>query len=448
MLREFKAFIAKEKLFDPDNRILLAVSGGLDSVVMCELFHRAGFSFGIAHCNFSLRGKESDEDEVFVEKLARKYKVAFHCKRFSTKKVARDKKLSIQMAARDLRYEWFEEIRSKENYKFIATAHHLDDQIETFFINLQRSTGIAGLHGILPIQKTLVRPLLFTFRKNIDSYARKHKLTYREDSSNAENKYLRNKIRHEIIPVFRELNNAFPQVLTENIQRIREAEVIFRNSIEGVRKKLIKKDKDGLHIILNELNKLVPVDTYAFELLSPFGFNESVIGDLLQSREEYTGKIFYSQTHRLVMHREEIILTPIPDKKDILLKNSEIIIPEERKEIRKPIHLKFVRKDAVKRSDIDPSENMANLDLRNIKFPLVLRKWKKGDSFYPLGMNKKKKLSDYFIDRKLSIPAKEKIWLLCSGKDILWIVGQRIDHRFRITPKTKEVLQVRWVVEK
>ena len=224
--------------------------------------------------------------------------------------------------------------------------------------------------------------------------------------------------------------------------------MIFRNSIEGVRKKLIKKDKDGLHIILNELNKLVPVDTYAFELLSPFGFNESVIGDLLQSREEYTGKIFYSQTHRLVMNREEIILTPIPDKKDILLKNSEIIIPEERKEIRKPIHLKFERKEVANGFNIDPSEKTANLDLRNIKFPLILRKWEKGDAFYPLGMNKKKKLSDYFIDRKLSIPAKENIWLLCSGTNILWIVGQRIDHRFRITPKTKEVLQVRWVVEK
>ncbi|MGA3013772.1 MAG: tRNA lysidine(34) synthetase TilS [Bacteroidales bacterium] len=448
MLKNFKAFIAKEKLFSPDDRVLLAVSGGIDSVFMCDLFHRAGFSFGIAHCNFGLRGKESDEDEIFVEKLAKNYKVPFYCKKFSTKKVAKDKKLSIQMAARDLRYEWFEEIRSKENYKFIATAHHLDDQIETFFINLQRSTGIAGLHGILPIQKTLVRPLLFTYRENIVSYARKHKLEYREDSSNAENKYLRNKIRHEIIPVFRELNQAFPQVLTENIHRIREAELIFRNSIEEVRKKLIKEDKEGLHISVNELNKLTPAGIYAFELLSPFGFNESVIGDLLQSREEFSGKVFYSQTHRLIMNRDEIILNAIPDKKDTLLKNSKIIIPEERKEIRKPIHLKFERKEGGKGFGIDTSENTANLDLRNIKYPLILRRWEKGDAFYPLGMNKKKKLSDYFIDQKLSIPAKENIWLLCSGPNILWIAGQRIDHRFRITPKTKEVLQVRWEVEK
>lgn len=281
------------------------------------------------------------------------------------------------MAARDLRYEWFEETRIKENYKFIATAHHLDDQIETFFINLQRSTGIAGLHGILPIQKTLVRPLLFTFRENIVSYARKHKLAYREDSSNAENKYLRNKIRHEIIPVFSELNKAFPQVLTANIHRIREAEFIFRNSIETVRKKLMKEDNEGLHIAVNELNKLVPAGIYAFELLSPFGFNESVIGDLLQSREEFSGKIFYSPTYRLIMNRNEIILNPIPGKKDNLLKNREIIIPEERKEIRKPIHLKFERTEADNESGIDPSENTAHLDLRNIKFPLILRKWEK-----------------------------------------------------------------------
>ena len=448
MLKEFKAFIISEKLFGAEDRILLAVSGGIDSVVMCELFHRAGYGFGIAHCNFNLRGKESDADEAFVEQLAKKYQVPFYCKKFLTKKDARNKKISVQMAARELRYKWFEELRIKETYHSIATAHHLDDQIETFFINLLRSTGIAGLHGIFPIQGNLVRPLLFFHRDDIAAFARKHEIVYREDSSNAETKYLRNKIRHEIVPVFCKLNPAFPQILTETIHRMRETEVIFRNAIEKVRKTIIRNEVNGTRIRIEDLKKLTPVDSYAFELLSPFGFNEVVISDIIHSPDEASGKIFYSQTHRLIRDREELIINPIPDKIESQSKSTDISIPEYKREIRKPIRLSFTRVLTGKTFSIDPSNEVANLDLNNIIFPLTVRRWKRGDSFYPLGMDNKKKLSDYFIDRKLSIPENENIWLLCSGAHILWIIGHRINHRYRVTTKTKEVLQVRWVVEK
>ena len=448
MLKEFKAFIVSEKLFEPKDQVLLAVSGGIDSVVMCELFHRAGFSFAIAHCNFNLRGRESDEDQLFVENLAGKYKVPFFCKQFSTKKVASSKKFSIQMAARELRYQWFEDLRRKEGYHSIATAHHLDDQVETFFINLLRSTGIAGLHGILPRQGNLIRPMLFSYREDISAFAKKNKLAFREDSSNTETKYLRNKIRHEIIPVFRELNQSFPQILTDTIHRLRDSEIIFRNSVQEIRNQLFWKDDNGLHIHIDDLKKLVPAEIYAFELLSPFGFHEAVIKNILHSRNDLPGKIFYSSTHRLIRDRRELIINPIQDRSGSQIKNTEIAIPEKKKEIRGPIHLRLTRKTVVNKFTIDPSNEVANLDLHKIRFPLILRRWKKGDSFYPLGMNKKKKLSDFFIDRKLSLPEKENIWLLCSGPHIIWIVGHRIDHRFRVTVQTKEVLQVRWIVEK
>ena len=447
MLKIFKAYIEKEKLFCPNDKILLAVSGGVDSVVMSELFYKAGFSFGIAHCNFGLRGDESDGDEEFVKTLAGRYNVPFYSTRFSTRKDASNKGISIQMSARELRYSWFEAIRKNEHYSFIATAHHLDDQVETFFINLLRSTGIAGLHGILPKQGFIIRPMLFTDRNGIVAFALKHKLDYREDSSNADNKYLRNKLRHEIAPILQELNPAFPQTLNETIHRLRETETIFRTSIEETRNKIVRSEKGISKIRIAKLKELTPVDIFAFELLSPFGFHESVIRNILNSQEENSGKVFYSSTHRLICNRENLIIEPLPTEKERKPKDFIISIPENKREIRMPIHLMFTKTFVDKNFTIDLSKEIANLDLRKITFPLILRRWVKGDTFHPFGMDNKKKLSDFFIDVKLSIPEKENIWLLCSGSNILWIVGQRIDHRFRITSHTKEVLQVSWIVK-
>ena len=259
MLNSFTTYIKKEKLFSKTNTILLTVSGGIDSIVMCELFHQAGLKFGIAHCNFQLRGEESDTDELFVEELAEKYDVQFHSVSFNTAAYAKKNKLSIQLAARKLRYDWFEEIRSQFDYNYIATAHHQDDSIETFFINLIRGTGIAGLHGILPKQNSIIRPLLFTNKKEIELFAKKNKLKFREDSSNASDKYVRNKIRHQLIPLLKELNPNIHQTIADDIQRLSETEKVYKKEITNKRSKIITEDRNGIRISIKALKKLNPI---------------------------------------------------------------------------------------------------------------------------------------------------------------------------------------------
>ena len=445
MLKEFKKFIVDENLFTPKEKILLAVSGGMDSVVMTELFRLAGFTYGIAHCNFQLRGEDSEKDELFVASIAKKNKVPFYSTRFSTAQTAEVKGISIQMAARELRYDWFREILQKEKYNYVATAHHLDDQVETFFINLMRSTGIAGFHGILPKQGNLIRPMLFTNRKNIDIFARDHAISYREDKSNNETKYLRNKIRHEILPVLQEIHPDFEHHLTENILRIREIETIFREALEIKRKKVIKNEKDKIRILISEIKNLNPAGTYLYEFLSPFGFNFSQVKDLLKTLDKTSGKIMLSPTHRLIRDRENIFIT---SKKEESLKsgiNQHFLITEFTSKINQPLKLAFHKLQKDKNFRIDPSPKMAFLDLKKLSFPLLLRKWQHGDLFYPFGRNHRKKLSDYFIDEKFSLLDKENTWVLCCGKDIIWVVGHRIDNRFRITPRTNEILQIKWL---
>jgi tRNA(Ile)-lysidine synthase len=440
MLREFKTFIQSEGLFRSGDRILLALSGGIDSMVMADLFRRAGYDFGIAHCNFGLRGKESDEDQRFVRQYADLLKVPFFSHRFSKQEVSGRKGISVQMAARELRYAWFERIRKKNGYACVATAHHLDDQSETFFINLVRGTGIAGLHGIFPKQETLIRPMMFADRAEISSYAEKHRIIHREDRSNAETKYIRNKIRHEIIPVLKEINPSVITTLSQTIRRLKETETVFRNVTEEKRKSLVRTDDNGDHISLSALKQLNPV--VAFEMLSFYGFNEDGVSDILGGKTDASGQEFFSASHRIVRNRNEIIILP---KKEKRKEADEFPIPEGIHEIRKPLHLILKRKKIQGHFIPDTGKATASLDLSKVKFPLTLRRWKKGDSFVPFGMKGKKKLSDYFIDEKLSLPEKENIWLLCSGRSIVWIVGRRPDNRFRVTRNTKEVLTITWV---
>jgi tRNA(Ile)-lysidine synthase len=445
MLEHFKAYITKEKLFHPGDRILLAVSGGIDSVAMAELFSRAKIPFGIAHCNFRLRGKESDGDETFVKDLAKKMKVPFFIHQFLTADFAEKHGLSIQMAARELRYQWFDKLLEKEGYQWIATAHHMDDQIETFFINLLRSSGIAGFHGILPKQGKIIRPLLYSSRKEIEIFVNKNKLKYREDSSNIEIKYLRNKIRHELIPILNEMNPDFNRILTENIYRIRETEKIFRESVEKTRKKVRTKEGENDYLAIKELLKLDPLSTYLYEILSPYGFNFTVVLDIVNSLEEEPGKQFFSATHRLIKDREYLIVSALAKNETREQPTDQFLITEKMMWIKKPIHLefrKFIKDQAFK---IDYEQASANLDGDKLVFPLILRKWKRGDLFYPFGRNHRKKLSDFFTDNKFSLADKENAWLLSSGDKIVWIVGHRIDNRFRISPKTNQVLQIRWM---
>lgn len=441
MLNLFKTYINKEKLFSKTDTILLTVSGGIDSVVMCELFHKAGLKFGIAHCNFQLRGDESEGDENFVEELAEKYRVQFHSVSFDTSAFAKKNKLSIQVAARKLRYDWFEEIRTQFDYSFIATAHHQDDSIETFFINLIRGTGIAGLHGILPKQNNIIRPLLFTNKDQIELFAKKNKLEYREDSSNASDKYVRNKIRHKLIPILKELNPNIHKTIAEDIQRLSDTEKVYKKEIVDKRSKIIKEDKNGIQISIKELKKLNPIEPYLFEFLYPLGFNSATVDEIIESLNGQSGKQFFSATHRLIKDRDFLFLeSRDKNQESRLKKKGNHFIKKNQTELSNDtLRLNFKTISKSTNYELRTTNSIANIDFDKLEFPLEVRKWKNGDIFYPLGMKGKKKLSDFFIDKKISISEKENIWLLTSKNEIVWVIGLRLDDRFKVTDKTKKI---------
>ncbi|MES2591433.1 MAG: tRNA lysidine(34) synthetase TilS [Bacteroidota bacterium] len=447
MVTSFLHYIQKENLFKIDEKILLTVSGGIDSVLMCELFHKAGLSFGIAHCNFQLRAEESDTDEEFVEALAEKYDVPFHCTSFDTKAFAKKNKLSTQVAARELRYQWFEEIREQYQYQYIATAHHQDDSIETFFINFIRGTGISGLHGILPKQGIIIRPMLFTAKQEIETYVKKHKIKYREDSSNASDKYVRNKIRHQVIPVLKELNPSLENTFTTTIEHLRAVESIYKKDIESKRLKAVKQGETGITISIEQLKKLQPISTYLYEFLKPFHFNASTVNEIIAALDGESGKQYFSASHRLIKDRALLLIEPIVKNGAIegesprafpIKKSQKAFINEELE-----LNFKILKKspDTV----LQTPNTIAALDFDKLEFPLHVRKWQQGDAFHPLGMKGKKKLSDFFIDKKLSLKQKENTWLLTSADKIVWIIGLRMDERFKITEKTQKIYFVELV---
>lgn len=438
VLRDLKKFIESHDLFSGSDTILLAVSGGVDSTVMAYLFREAEYSFAIAHCNFGLRGNDSDQDAEFVKNLARSFNVRFFSEKFDTGEFAAQKGLSIQMAARELRYGWFEKIRHENGFDFVATAHHLDDQAETFLINLIRGTGIAGLHGI-PVKKgTVIRPLMFAFRNEIMQYARSNRIIFRTDHSNDETKYLRNKIRHELIPMLTGINPEFVHGLTNTIRRIGEFELLGKHALDEWCRNALVPDGNDRKIDLSLLMQSTPVEAYAWALLSPFGFNETQVSNFLGCLGKENRKIFYSPTHRLVKDRGVLAIDPVEHG----INDRPVKIPKfaRQKRTSKPVPLFFHRITDVRGFEIPLNENTASLDFDKLRFPLTVRRWQHGDTFFPFGMKKRKKVSDFFIDRKFSLKEKEKTWLLCSGNDIVWIIGHRIDHRFRVTTSTREVL--------
>jgi tRNA(Ile)-lysidine synthase len=433
-------FIKTTAIFSPEDTVLLAVSGGIDSVVMVNLFSQAKLKFGIAHCNFMLRGDESNQDEQFVRQLALQSGVPYYTRQFQTEEYAQQKGISIQMAARELRYDWFEQVRKEEGFNFVATAHHLDDQAETFLINLLRGTGIAGLHGIPVRNNFVVRPLMFAYRKEIVAYAGKNKITFRVDGSNSELKYLRNKIRHELLPVMCRINPDFAVSIHETIRRIHDFETIGNTLFESW-KRTIMKVKGEEHIVdLPSLRSQVPTELYAWMLLSPYGFSETQVSNLVVCLSKEDHKVFLSPTHKLVKERKTLVITE--HKKETITKPVRIDSIHRTKRLKEPVPIVFQRVYETAGYLIPANEDIASLDADKVVFPLVLRKWKSGDAFYPLGMKKRKKLSDFFIDRKLSLREKEQVWLLCSDGKIAWVIGHRIDHRFRITSSTKEILRI------
>jgi len=434
-------FIESRNLFSRTDNILLAVSGGIDSVVMAYMFHKAGFHFAVAHCNFGLRGVESQEDDAFVRILAHKMHVPFFSEKFDTENVAARRKISIQMAARDLRYDWFEKIRQNNGFLYVATAHHLDDQVETFLINLIRGTGISGLHGIPVKHQTIIRPMMFTCRQDIEQYAKFNKISYRTDQSNNETKYLRNKIRHQLIPLLGSINPEFSRGLTETVRKLSEFEQIGNKTLEDWCCHALKTSGTDQTVDIKLLLNTCPVEPFAWALFSPFGFNETQVMNILGCLDKESGKVFNSASHRLVKDRQRIVISKLEGK--IAERIVKISLFKNFKTIKSPLQLTFKRIGSIQPYEIPASDSIASLDFDKLQFPLTIRRWQPGDAFYPLGMKrKKKKLSDFFIDQKFSLKEKEQTCLLCSGHDIVWIIGHRIDHRYRVTSATAEILRI------
>jgi len=428
-------FIEKEKLIAKGEQVLLAVSGGIDSVLMCHLFAQTHYPFAIAHCNFNLRGEESDGDQVFVKALAKQLKVPFFSKDCDTKAYAKENKISIQMAARDLRFAWFEALSAKEGYAVYATAHHIDDAIETYFINQLRGTGIAGLHGLLPKNGKLIHPLLFATREDIMAYVEQNKLSYREDSSNKTSKYLRNGLRHKIMPVLEAMQSKYRSILMQNMERFSAAESIYLQKIEEEKQRVCKTEGTFVLVSIPDLIALENASTYLFEFIKPFGFVFSQAKEIVESiKKGQSGAQFYSSSHMLLRDREELIIQLIQEKPA-----EDFVLESEFGEIHYPLHLSW---ETLAKCSIEKDEHIALIDFDKLKFPLKLRKWEQGDAFYPLGMHGKKLLSDFFIDLKLNQIQKENVWLLLSNEEIVWILGYRIDNRFRMTKNTKRTLKI------
>ncbi|WP_333864822.1 tRNA lysidine(34) synthetase TilS [Chitinophaga sp.] len=433
-----RAYIDRESLLPAGAAMLVAVSGGADSVALAHLLHTSGINIEIAHCNFRLRGEESSRDEAFVQKFAAQLGVPFHVTHFDTNEFASAARLSIQEAARQLRYTWLEELRSRLGIPALATAHHMQDSVETLWMNLSKGTGISGLHGILPKQGALVRPLLFATREDVAAYMVAEQLAFVEDSSNASDKYTRNYFRHHILPPLRE---AYPDVIRQtgaSIERFREAEMIYQQAVEEYRKKLVEQKGEEYFIPVLKLKKVKPLSTIAYELFKPFGCNTHLAAQAAELLDAMPGKFVTTATHRIVRDRKWLIITPL--QADI---SAHFLIEEGQQEVLMPGYRLSIRTAKYDGRAIPPDAGTAYLNMAEIRFPLMVRKWKQGDYCYPLGLNKKKKLSRLFIDQKLSLPEKEKMWVLESDKRIVWVMGMRIDHRFRVTEHTEQMLVIK-----
>lgn len=435
LAEQFKDYIEEQHLFHPKDKLLLAVSGGVDSVVLCKLCKEGGYEFAIAHCNFQLRGDDSMRDEKFVEALAKKYNAVFHAITFDTTAIAKTQKKSIEETARDLRYAWFEELRVKNNCHFIVTAHHANDSIETVLMNFFRGTGIKGLHGILPKQGKIVRPLLFAKKETLNAFAAENKLDFVTDCTNEQNDFTRNYFRNELIPAVKKVFPSVEENMLGNIERFTGAEQLYRQAIELHKKKLLEVKGNEVHIPVLKLQQTTPLSTVLFEIIKAYNFTAHQTNEVAALLQSESGKYVQSATHRIIRNRKWLIISPNKTEEA-----ANILIDRDDKTVLYAGGILRIEEHSI--FDIDHSPLTAQLDASAIKFPLLLRKWKTGDYFYPLGMMKKKKLSRFFIDQKLSVTDKEKVWVLESDKKIIWVIGMRIDDRVKITNKTTTVLQL------
>lgn len=430
------SYISQNNLFGSDDRLLLGVSGGKDSVLMAHLLYAAGYTFGIAHCNFCLRDEESDGDEAFTQALARQLNVAFHSIRFDTAGYASSNHTSIQMAARELRYAWFEQIREQHNYNYIAVAQHKSDATETVLLNLIRGTGISGLHGIRPKRNRIIRPLLFMTSEEIETTIFENNISYREDSSNASVKYARNKIRHEVIPKMKQLNKDLDTTFEENSQRFLELETFLDLEVDKLRARLFYRTRAGaIKIKVDQLAELNPLRFLLYEIFKPYHFSETTLQDLVKVWKNQSGKTFESRSHILLLDRKMLILKEKNSEESV-----EVGIYKQLAGFDwqgKSYSINYIpARDVVFSGD----SKIAYLDADLLQFPLKLRLWNKGDYFYPLGMSGKKKISDFFIGHKLNRFEKSETGILENGNgDILWVVGYRSDNRYKITSDTQNI---------
>ena len=412
--------------FSADGHFVLAVSGGADSVVLAYLLKGAGINFEIAHCNFKLRGAESDRDEAFVKKLAVTLDVPFSCKHFDTNSYATENKISIQEAARDLRYTWFATFNT-----IVITAHHANDNIETVFMHFCRGTGIAGLTGIEPykVKERLLRPLLVFHKQEIIDYATEAGIAFVEDSSNASDKYTRNFFRHQVLPAVQEVYPQSEQNILHTIKHLREVSEVYKGAMQKIVSKLQFINGHEIHIPVLMWQKAKPLDTITFEMLYPYGFTAAQIPEAIKMLSAHNGAVLISPTHRLIKNRNWMILAPL----ETAINTSVVVVEQNDASVHYPGGTLQLQTSAVQVPAVSDN-NTCMLDAAALQFPLILRPAGTGDYFYPLGMQKKKKLSKFFIDLKLSKTAKEKVWVLVSDNRIAWVIGYRIDNRFKITP--------------
>jgi tRNA(Ile)-lysidine synthase len=434
MLEAFLRYINEKQLFDGTQRLLLAVSGGLDSVVLVRLCFEAKLHFDIAHCNFQLRGDESDQDAVFVRALAQQHGTGFYEQRFDTKVFAQTNGVSTQMAARTLRYEWFEQIRTQHGYDYLLTAHHQDDLLETILINLTRGTGLAGLHGILPKNGTTVRPLLFATRAQIQQYASQHDLSWREDSSNATTDYVRNRLRHEVVPVLRDINPQVAAAAGELAERVAASEYILQEANAQVAQKVITQTDNYLKINYETLTQYAYSVERLAQWLAPLGFGYADTKRIWAQRDAAVGKQFLSSTHLLVKDRGAWVVTP----RQAPSRAREVLFES------KSVELDGLQLDweLVNEPDFNAPPDIAYLDADTLTWPLTLRPWREGDWFCPLGMKgKKQKVSDFLVNIKHPRNLKASVYVLENQGEITWIAGLRIDDRYKIKKNTKNILK-------
>jgi tRNA(Ile)-lysidine synthase len=438
MLDRFLQYIKKYSLIGPNQRTLLAVSGGIDSATMTYLFHMTSFDFAIAHCNFHLRGDASYNEGIFVQALADKLQKKFYTIDFDTAVYAEQHKLSIQMAARKLRYIWFSKIADEDGYEKIAVAHNRDDIVETFLINLTRGTGLKGLAGIKPLQGKIIRPLLYATREEIINYAIAEKIEFREDLSNNEIKYQRNFIRHKIIPLFKELNPSFGNTIIHETEIFQSTYNIYQIKLQKIKKAITLKDTYPVMLSIAKMRALRINVPLLFDLLFDYGFSYTVVNEIYSSLNAQSGKKFFSDQFILLKDRNTLII----EKKNTLSKTSIFIIESDFTKLDYPLKLSFLQVQNNKEFVIPQTVNSASIDCDKLEYPLHLRHWQRGDYFYPIGMKGRKKLSDFFIDCKINLFEKENIWILTSKDRIVWVVGYRIDDRYKVTPATINILLI------